>query len=166
MSWAGLSNYVPILSIFLALHLVILPYLCSDLPFSLYFKQNLERKGPEDDLDLVMTEVHTQLHKVRSDLAILVLTAPREQEYLNRTMLSLYKELATASESHQVYICTAEPEHAELGRMPWIPGVTLLLPCVENSCSIFKEEEREQKIIHDFTVCHDEVEEHLGSEFE
>ena len=137
MAWAGLSAYVPILSIFIVLHLVILPYLCSDLPFSLYFKQNLEGEWTADDLELVTTEGHAQLPKVKSDLAILVLTAARDQGYLNRTLLSLYKELSTASESHQVYICLTEAVHAELGGIPWIPVMTRLRNILEMKLIIF-----------------------------
>ena len=167
MSWPKTPSSVPILSIFIALHLVILPYLCSDCPYSVYFNTDRERVVPEDEVDLLLPGDHAEVQIEESDLAVLVLTAAREQDYLRRTLLSLFRELTIGGARHQVYLCSAEVEQPELesiASMASIPGLVVMQPCQEHICQEFEKEEREQKYIHDFVVCHQEVEDYLGSQ--
>ena len=69
---------------------------------------------PEDELDLLLPNDHAEVLREDRYLAVLVLTAAREQDYLSRTLLSLFRELSVGGARHQVYLCSAEVEQPEL----------------------------------------------------
>ena len=162
-----LADSVTLLCLFLALHILVLPYLCSNLPFSLYFNPELHRELPDDNIDLTVPEGVAEEPRDESIIAVLLLTSPRDQGYLSRTMLALYKELTISPFRHKVYTCTADTDHAELmDMMNNIPGMVVMQPCTQSYCAQFTSEQKEQKYIHDFTVCHKEVEEDLEGNVE
>ena len=104
-----------------------------------------------------------------SHLAVLVLTANREEDYLRRTVATLSRELAGAAERHRVYVCSAEPGAEQVlavaGLEVLLPDVTVLLPCREpGRCGRFGgggASAREAKVVHDFIACHGALEARL-----
>ena len=76
---------------FLILHFIILPHLCSDLPFSIYFN-NLQiekkRQAMEKLLPIGFNNKLNSGHD-HSETVLLVMTVTREKNYLNQTLTSI-----------------------------------------------------------------------------
>ena len=78
-----------IFTAFLSLHFILLPYLCSNIAYSIYFKKvNQVDEQVEYDFDEDI-EYRTE----NNDMAIIVQTSSRDTSYRNRTLISLYTEL-------------------------------------------------------------------------
>ena len=144
-----------IVIVFLALHLIILPYLCSDLAYSVYFKKTIQVEDVE--YDTFETPEHRHGN---TDMAIIVQTSMRDISYRNKTLLSVYKELVGNKAGHQVIVCSADARESDL-KLPEIFNFKPLQPCVtqtEACLAATKEENKEKKIVKDFVLCHDAIE--------
>merc|ERR1712142_598300 len=73
-------------------------------------------------------------------------------------------EVSISTTRLQVFICTADTHHAELDSMMSIPSMVVMQPCIDNNCEQFTEENKEQKYIHDFSVCLKEADEEFESD--
>ena len=156
----------------LLLHLLLLPLLCSHLPFSYYFQ-------PPSSLPDEASQVQEAEHYLqgagrvwgqaggRTRLAVVMLTARRSGSpgYLTRSLASLLREVQGELEEPRVLICTGEEwgEHGELEHLQ------LHLPVLHisvNKSLVNNFKSKEQKAKADFTVCSLKVEEMLPREIE
>ena len=94
---------LPIVILFSVLHLTVLPYLCSDLAFSVYFRGNTNNT---EDESLVISRGDEK--REESGMRIVIQTSKRRGDYMRRTILSVRRELSLARDSHQLYVCTAD----------------------------------------------------------
>ena len=104
-----------------------------------------------------------------TNLAVLVLTAKREEDYLRRTLATLSRELAglRTTERPRVFVCSAD-DRPELEVAGAAAGdVTVLLPCREpGRCPgrlHLAGGAREAKVVHDLAVCHAALEDRLDA---
>ena len=116
---------LPLLIIFSALHLTIIPYLCSDLAFSVYFTGN----GTTDSTPLAGLVSPEEEERVESRMRIVILTSEREGgvSYRLSTILSVEREISRARETyHQIFVCSAD--RGDLADIPHT-NLSLLQPC-------------------------------------
>ena len=148
-----------ILAAFFALHFFVLPYLCSNVAYSIYFKQE-KQKDEKVEYDLY-EEIEHRIEN--NDMAIIVQTSNRDTSYRNRTLVSLYTELVK-SEGHQVIVCSADGKEKSLN-MPGLAHFKSLQPCLiqsEDCTTAFEEKDKEKKIVKDFVLCHDAIENEIN----
>ena len=117
---------LPIVILFSVLHLTVLPYLCSDLAYSVYFRGNTNNS--ED----VMSPVSPLGGEKRdqSRMRILIQTSERRGDYMKRTILSVRRELSLARDSYQLYVCSAD--NKDFTEIPEMPELTVVQPCKQN----------------------------------
>ena len=148
-----------ILAAFFALHFFVLPYLCSNVAYSIYFKQE-KQKDEKVEYDLYEEIEH---RTENNEMAIIVQTSNRDTSYRNRTLVSLYTELVK-SEGHQVIVCSADGKEKSLN-MPGLAHFKSLQPCLiqsEDCTTAFEEKDKEKKIVKDFVLCHDAIENEIN----
>ena len=117
---------LPIVILFSVLHLTILPYLCSDLAFSVYFRGNTNNAEDES----LVSSPGGDRRKGESRLRIVIQTSERRGDYMMRTILSVRRELSLARDSHQLYVCTADRK--DFTEIPEMPELTVVQPCKQN----------------------------------
>lgn len=152
-----------IFTVFFALHFIVLPYLCSNVAYSIYFKK----------IDQVDEQVEYNFdedigHRIENnDMAIIVQTSNRDTSYRNRTLLSLYTELMRSEQTgHHVIVCSAEGAEQNL-ELPVIPHFKSLQPCLipTEDCRIASnQKDKEQKIVRDFILCHAAIENEISED--
>ena len=116
---------LPIIILFSVLHLTILPYLCSNLAFSVYFRGNTNNY---EDESIVSSPAGTR--KGQSRMRIVIQTSERRGDYMMRTILSVRRELSLARDRHQLYVCTADSK--DFTEIPEMPELTVVQPCKQN----------------------------------
>ena len=116
---------LPIVILFSVLHLTILPYLCSDLAFSVYFRGNTNNSEEESLVRSTGWEKRDQ-----SRMRIVVQTSQRRGDYMKRTILSVRRELSLARDRHQLYVCSAD--NKDFTEIPEMPELTVVQPCKQN----------------------------------
>ena len=116
---------LPIVILFSVLHLTILPYLCSDLAFSVYFRGNTNNSEGESLVRSKGWEKRDQ-----SRMRIVVQTSQRRGDYMKRTILSVRRELSLARDRHQLYVCSAD--NKDFTEIPEMPELTVVQPCKQN----------------------------------
>ena len=117
---------LPIILLFSVLHLTILPYLCSNLAFSVYFRGNTNSYEEES----LVSSTGEDRRKEESRLRIVIQTSERRGDYIRRTILSVRRELSLARESYQLYVCTADSK--DFTEIPEMPELTVVQPCKQN----------------------------------
>ena len=148
----------------LGLHLLLLPSLCCNLPFSFYYQQpkhqtpesSLQKKAEQELASARKSEV-----RGRRQLGVLIMTARREEGgYLARCLVSLLAELS----EEEVVVCTGETlgEHQELEHL--LQPFPVLRPL--RNLSLPFPASREQKAKHDFALCFSLLEKRLPPETE
>ena len=123
---------LPIVILFSVLHLTVLPYLCSDLAYSVYFRGNTNNS--EDEMSLVSPLGGEK--RDQSRMRILIQTSERRGDYMKRTILSVRRELSLARDSHQVYLCSAD--NKDFTEIPEMPELTVVQPCKQNRKWLFR----------------------------
>ena len=104
-----LENLIPTVALFIVLHTIVLPYLCSNMAFSYYFQE--DSTNHTDDRQILMFNNSNSDHiKDQSSMVIVIQTAPRarEENYFLQTLVSVLEQVSIARESHQVYVCSGE----------------------------------------------------------
>ena len=116
---------LPIVTLFSLLHLTLLPYLCSDLAFSVYFRGNTNNKEEESEVGSTGGE-----RREESRMRIVIQTSERRGDYMMRTILSVRRELSLAREGYQLYICSADRK--DFREIPEMPELRVVQPCKQN----------------------------------
>ena len=116
---------LPIVTLFSLLHLTLLPYLCSDLAFSVYFRGNTNNKEEESEVSSTGGE-----RREESRMRIVIQTSERRGDYMMRTILSVRRELSLAREGYQLYICSADRK--DFREIPEMPELRVVQPCKQN----------------------------------
>ena len=154
--------YVAVIFLFLILHLVILPKICKNVVYSVYFEPDYKRPVEEIINNYHILDIKNDLPD--ANIAVLVITSKRETSYLNRTLLSLFKEISRSEEKHPTFICSADPDHGELNELFVPASVKVLQPCLNSACHKFEVKEREKKYVRDFVACHRDMLEELKND--
>lgn len=155
-----IQDWFLILTTFSALHFVALPYLCSNVAYSIYFKKGkqVEEKVEYDFYEDIEHKIYNK------HLAIVVQTSnSRDTSYRNRTLGSIFTEMMR-TEGHQVIVCSADGTEKSLN-MPMMSHFKLLLPCLiktKDCTNASEEKDREKKIVKDFVLCHEAVENEIN----
>ena len=110
------KSLLPILTLFLVLHSVILPYLCSNMEYSYYFQEekklHLFKELEELELNVENEKFHASDNsaKDQSSMVIVILTAPRARDtrYFHQTLVSVMEQVEASRQSHQVYVCSGD----------------------------------------------------------
>ena len=152
-----------IFTAFLSLHFILLPYLCSNIAYSIYFKKvNQVDEQVEYDFDEDI-EYRTE----NNDMAIIVQTSSRDTSYRNRTLISLYTELLKSDKAgHQVLVCSTEGTDNSL-EMPVISQFKSVQPCLiptEDCINAFNQKDKEKKIVKDFVLCYEAIENKINED--
>ena len=103
-----LENIIPTVALFIVLHTIVLPYLCSNMAFSFYFQEH--STNHTDDGQILLYNNSNSDYIAQSKMVIVIQTAPRarEENYFLQTLVSVLEQVAVARESHQVYVCSGE----------------------------------------------------------
>ena len=158
-----IQDWFKILSAFFALHFVALPYLCSNVAYSIFFKKG---KQVEEKVEYDFNE--DVEHKIdNNDLAIVVQTSnTRDTSYRNRTLMSIYTEMMRSDEGgHQVIVCSADGTEKSLNLPVMSHHFKSLLPCLiktEDCTKASEEKDKEKKIVKDFVLCHEAIENEIN----
>ena len=112
------KSLLPTLTLFLVLHGVVLPYLCSNMEYSYYFQEennlHLFKELEEFELNLGKEKFHASDNrdhvKDHSSMVIVILTAPRARDtrYFHQTLVSVMEQVEASRQSHQVYVCSGD----------------------------------------------------------
>ena len=112
------KSLLPTLTLFLVLHAVVLPYLCSNMEYSSYFQEeknlHLFKELEELELNLGNEEFHASDNsdhaKYQSSMLVVILTAPRARDtrYFHQTLVSVMEQVEASRQSHQVYVCSGD----------------------------------------------------------
>ena len=112
------KSMLPILTLFLVLHAVVLPYLCSNMEYSYYFQEENNHHLFEEleELELNMGNVkfypsdNSDNVKDQSSMVVVILTAPRARDtrYFHQTLVSVMEQVEASRQSHQVYVCSGD----------------------------------------------------------
>ena len=110
------KSLLPILTLFLVLHAVVLPYLCSNMEYSYYFQEeknlHLFKELEELELSVENEKFHASdtSAKDQSSMVIVILTAPRARDtsYFHQTLGSVLEQVEAARQNHKVYVCSGE----------------------------------------------------------
>ena len=110
------KSLLPILTLFLVLHSVILPYLCSNMEYSYYFQEEKNLHLFEELEELELNVENEKLHasdnsaKDQSSMVIVILTAPRARDtsYFHQTLGSVLEQVEAATQNHKVYVCSGD----------------------------------------------------------
>ena len=127
------KDCILLLLLFSVLHLTIIPYLCSDLAFSVYFRGTGTSEFPAEQDELVDSseeEREEREEREESRMRIVILTAEREGgvSYRQRTILSVLREMSLARDNyHQLFVCSAD--RPDLADIPRTNHIALLQPC-------------------------------------
>ena len=102
-----LENLLPTIVLFFVLHTLVLPYLCSNMAFSVYFQEGTTNHT--DNRQILMFN-NSRPAKTESTMVIVILTAPRARDtsYFHQTLGSVLEQVAAARQNHQVYVCSGE----------------------------------------------------------
>ena len=102
-----LENLLPTVVLFVILHTLVLPYLCSNMAFSFYFQEDTTN---HTDNRQILNFNNIGPAKTESTMAIVILTAPRARDtsYFHQTLGSVLEQVAAARQNHQVYVCSGE----------------------------------------------------------
>ena len=120
-----IADCLPIVILFSVLHLTVLPYLCSDLAFSVYFRGNTNNT---EDESLVISRGDEK--REESGMRIVIQTSERRGDYMRRTILSVRRELSLARDRHLVYVCSGD--NKDFTEIPEMPELTVVQPCKQN----------------------------------
>ena len=84
---------------------MVLPYLCSNMAFSVYFQE-----GTTNHSRQILMYNNIGPAKTESNMVIVILTAPRARDtsYFHQTLGSVLEQVAAARQNHQVYVCSGE----------------------------------------------------------
>ena len=121
------KDCILLLLLFSVLHLTIIPFLCSDLAFSVYFRGSGTSEIPAE-LDGLVD--FSEEEREESRMRIVILTAEREGgvSYRQRTILSVLREMSLARDNyHQLFVCSAD--RRDLADIPRTNHIALLQPC-------------------------------------
>ena len=146
---------------FIALHLFLLPFLCSNSAYSIYFKNVGKNYEKEHDFH---EDVKNRIKN--HDMAIIVQTSDRKTSYRNKTLLSIHTELMRTNGGHTVYVCSADGSEKSLN-MPVISYLKSLQPCIiqtEDCRNASEEKDKEKKIVKDFVLCHEAIENEINED--
>ena len=112
------KSLLPILTLFLVFHSVILPYLCSNMEYSYYFQEeknlHLFKELEELELNVENEKFHASDNsdhvKDQSSMVIVILTAPRARDtsYFHQTLGSVLEQVEAATQNHKVYVCSGD----------------------------------------------------------
>ena len=113
------KSLLPILTLFLVLHAVVLPYLCSNMEYSFYFREenNIHLFEELEEMELNLGNVsNVKFHasdnsaKDQSSMVIVILTAPRARDtrYFHQTLVSVMEQVEASRQSLQVYVCSGD----------------------------------------------------------
>ena len=124
------KDCILLLLLFSVLHLTIIPFLCSNLAFSVYFRGSGTSEYPAEQDGLLDLFEEEREEKEESSMRIVILTAEREGgvSYRQRTILSVLREMSLARETyHQLFVCSAD--RGDLADIPRTNTIALLQPC-------------------------------------
>ena len=168
----SLADSLLILLTCLLLHLLLLPLLCSHLPFSYYFQPPSslpDEAGQVLEADYYLQGAGREWGQAggRSRVAVVMLTAKRSGSpgYLTRSLASLLREVQGELEEPRLLICTGE-ELGEHGELEHLDLQLTVLHISVNKTLVNNFKSKEQKAKADFTVCSLKVEEMLPPEIE
>lgn len=119
---------VKILAFFLVLHTIILPFMCSHMVYSIYFRQ----KDPSDISDKHVEGVqdYPDLEdKFVSEIVIVIMTTNGRKTYRQRTLMSVYREVTLMPERYGIYLCTGDSVGLVDVDILTIPNLTIMQPC-------------------------------------
>ena len=110
------KSLLPILTLFLVLHTILLPYLCSNMEYSYYFQEeknlHLFKELEELELNVENEKFHASDNsaKDQSSMVIVILTAPRARDtsYFHQTLGSVLEQVEAATQNHKVYVCSGD----------------------------------------------------------
>ena len=152
-----------IFTAFFALHLIVLPYLCSNVAYSIYFKK-IKQVDEQVEYDF---DEDIEYRPENNDMAIIVQTSNRDTSYRNRTLMSLYTELLRNElAGYQVIVCSAEGTDNRL-EMPVISHFKSVQPCLiptEDCINASNQKDKEKKIVQDFVLCHEAIENEINED--
>ena len=115
-----------IFTAFFALHFIVLPYLCSNVAHSIYFKK-IKQIDEQVEYDF---DEDIECRTENNNMAIIVQTSNRDTSYRNRTLMSLDTELLRNEQAgHQVIVCSAEGTDNSL-EMPVISHFGVIKVCL------------------------------------
>ena len=126
-----LSESLPVLTVFLVLHLAIFPYLCSNLAYSVYFRGNFSTSFEADSL-IERKVTYSDGRREESKIRVVILTSDRAggEGYRLATILSVLREISRARERYQILLCSAD--NKEFTEIPEMPDLRVLQPCKDN----------------------------------
>ena len=129
------GDCLPIILLFSTLHLTILPYLCSNLAFSVYFRGTVGTATNNSEEESSVSSPGGE-RKDQSRMRIVIQTSERRGDYMRRTILSVRRELSLARDGYQVYLCSGD--NKDFTEIPEMPELTLVQPCKQNrkDCSV------------------------------
>ena len=143
-----------IISIFVCVHHIILPRICSNLPYSVFYET------ARSDSSVVSYE-NQQISEERKrqlseDMIIVVLTSSRRKEsYLHQTLSSLHLEQSKASVVFPLVVCSADIDQSKVKENQ---NVTWIIPCLDGKCpKPLNSKARGNKHIEDFLLCHEAI---------
>ena len=117
-----------ILACFLVLHTIILPSMCSNMVYSIYFRQEDQSNISDDHVEVVQGYPDLE-DKLESEIVIVIMTTNGRKTYRQRTLMSVYREVSLMPERYQIYLCTGDSEGLDEEEIPSIPNLTILQPC-------------------------------------
>ena len=119
-----------ILIFFLILHTIILPCLCSHMVYSLYFKQKDHSNITDEDPEEVLAPAYPDLEdKVESDIVIVMMTSKGRQNYRQRTLMSVFREVSSMPERYKFFVCTGDSEGLVDENIYHKSNMKILEPC-------------------------------------
>ena len=146
----------PIITLFILLHIFILPKLCSNLVYSIYFQES-SRQLKSDVEDIVPIADDDKIDS--SEYVVVVLTSQtREVNYLNQTLTSLQHQLLAATEHIPVIVCSADSEkRINIDHH----NFSVIQPCLESDCQV---KTRGNKHVEDFIICYDAIKQMINED--
>ena len=154
-------DLILIISLFVCAHLILLPQMCSNLPYSIYYQ-------PKSGSSKVVPKKYTEISKMKNktfseDLIIVVLTSSKRKEsYLHQTLSSLHLEQSKATGSFHLIVCSADSVKASFEENL---NFTWILPCLDGKCDNSMNK-RGNKHIEDFLLCHEAVRSKYNPQYE
>ena len=117
-----------ILAFFLILHIIILPYFCSHMVYSSYFNQKEHISIRDEEQEIVPAFPNLE-DKVESDIVIVIMTTKGRQNYRQKTLMSVQKEVSQMPERYKFFVCTGDSEGLDDENSYLQPNMKILEPC-------------------------------------
>ena len=102
--------------------------MCSNMVYSIYFRQEDQSNISDDHVEVVQGYPDLE-DKLESEIVIVIMTTNGRKTYRQRTLMSVYRELSLMPERYKIYLCTGDSEGLDEEEIPSIPNLTILQPC-------------------------------------